>query len=100
MLKYKKYKNIYKKSKKKVLLFKADWCGHCKKFENTWFELKKSKELKDIIFEAYDEKKDEKKFNSYRIESFPTILLQKKDVIKKYEGDRNIQDLTSFILYS
>ena len=49
--KYIKYKNKYislknnmsggTKSDIKVILFSADWCGHCKKFKPDWEKLKK-----------------------------------------------------------
>ena len=97
---YKTNKKIYLKNKTKVMLFKADWCIYCKKFEDTWKELQHSKKLKNITFTTYDSDKQQKIFSKYHIESFPTILLQKNNVIQKYEGDRNIQDLTSFILSS
>lgn len=94
-------KNYLKNKKTEVMLFKADWCIYCKQFKNTWNELQHSKKInKDVIFKTYDSDKQKKIFNEYNIESFPTILLKKNNEIKKYQGDRNINDLIKFILSS
>lgn len=107
-LHYQKQKNVYtNNNKKELFLFKANWCIHCKQFESTWNELKQVNEKtkkSNIKFRMYDvdNTKDKKKFDKYRIESFPTILLKSNSNsnsnIKKYEGDRSIKDLQKFIL--
>lgn len=107
-LHYQKQKNVYtNNNKKELFLFKANWCIHCKQFESTWNELKQINEKtkkSNIKFRMYDvdNTKDKKKFDKYRIESFPTILLKSNSSnpssIKKYEGDRSIKDLQKFIL--
>lgn len=106
---YQKQKNLYKnskKNKKKILLFKANWCIHCKQFESTWNELKQFHEKiePNIKFKMYDvdNPKDKKYFDKYHIESFPTILLLKNNnnSVEKYTGDRTIKNLKNFILSS
>jgi len=100
MEEYNYQKKIYNKKKNKIILFKADWCIYCKQFENTWKKLQNLKKIKNVKFITYDEQKNNDKFKKYNIESFPTILLQKNNIITKYEGNRNINDLTTFILSS
>lgn len=100
---YKKNKKIYlqsRKSNKTILLFKADWCIFCKKFDHTWKELQSSNKLKDVVFKTYDSEKEKQYFTKYNIESFPTIIFKNNNTLQKYEGDRNVKDLTHFILSS
>lgn len=102
--KYLKYKNKYLmlkniqkggKPRNKLYLFKADWCGYCKMFKNTWKSLKK--ENLDIELIEYDSEKDKKILMKYQIRGFPTILLERENEIVEYEGNRELEDLVNFI---
>ena len=111
--KYLKYKNKYlelKKMEKKnmsgggpdkinVILFKADWCGHCKSFKSTWEGISKMPELNNKYnFTVYDADKDRSTFEEYKVDAFPTILVEKgKGNIIPYNGDRSFEDLNGFL---
>lgn len=81
------------KNKIKICLYFAEWCGHCKNFKPTWNLLKnKYKKNKNIEFIDYDctnsnvgDPKDKG-----IVEGFPTIIIEKNGLRKKYDGDRTM----------
>ena len=83
-------------SKLTLILFKADWCGHCKTFKPTW---EKISELynKKFNFVTYDADNQTKKFEEYKVNVFPTILVKNGNNLMSYEGDRSFNDLNNFI---
>jgi thioredoxin 1 len=108
--KYLKYKDKYLKlkklerniimkggaqEKKTLTLFKADWCGHCKRFKNTWDELKNDN--KDINFVTYDSERNKDKIIKYGIKGFPTIILLVDNKAIEYVGERNKDNIQNFI---
>ena len=84
------------KDNKTIYLFKAEWCGHCKEFSNTWEALKK-KYHKKINFVTYDSDKNAKEVRDAKIEGYPTIILNKGEKAIEYNGPRNIDSLSHFI---
>ncbi len=111
--KYLKYKNKYlslknkelslKKSmsgggndKIKVILFKADWCGHCKHFKPTWEAISKQYNNK-YEFIVYDADKQREKFEEYKVDAFPTVIVKNGNKVMNYEGDRSVDDFNSFL---
>jgi thioredoxin-like negative regulator of GroEL len=106
--KYLKYKKKYLSLKlqalnmqgggneKTMILFKADWCGHCNEFKKTWEELQTQLNGK-VKFVTYDSEADTKVMNKYKVSGFPTLMLQKDDQMIKYKGMRNIDSLVKFI---
>ena len=79
-----------------LILFKADWCGHCKTFKPTW---EKVSEIynKKYNFVVYDADKQTDKFKEYKVDAFPTVLVKNGNNIMSYEGDRSFDDLNNFI---
>ncbi len=82
-------------SKTNIILFKADWCGHCKAFKPTWDEIKKKYSSKYNIV-TFDANKNEDKIGDYGITGYPTIKIQNKDTIVEYNGERTINDIIEF----
>jgi thiol-disulfide isomerase/thioredoxin len=80
----------------KLMLFKADWCGHCKQFKPTWENISKAYESK-FNFIVYDADTQKEKFEEYKVDAFPTILAKKDNNIITYKGERSIHDLTNFL---
>jgi thiol-disulfide isomerase/thioredoxin len=107
---YKKYKLKYLALKQQkaqsgggervnVILFKAEWCGWCKKFQPTWEKLEKFYSSK-YNFTTYDADKNTKEVEKYEVDGFPSIKFEYKGKVVPYEGDRSeshlIQVLESF----
>ena len=79
-----------------VILFKADWCGHCKHFKPTWEKISDIYKQK-YNFITYDADTQTDKLKEYKIDSFPTVLIKTGDVIKPYNGDRSFDDFSNFL---
>jgi thiol-disulfide isomerase/thioredoxin len=112
-LKYFKYKNKYLKLKKitnnikkinvnfqygggkdtiEIMLFKAEWCGHCKKFQPVWNTLKQNYGNK-YVFTLYDSEKDKEEFKKWGVNSYPTIIINNKGNLLDYNGSREMEDM-------
>jgi thioredoxin-like negative regulator of GroEL len=83
-------------NKKQVMLFKADWCGHCTKFKSTWDAISNQYNNK-YDFITYDVDKQRKVFEEYKVDSFPTLILKNNNEIINYNGDRSVDDLKQFL---
>ena len=106
--KYLKYKTKYINLKKsmdmsgggndkiKIILFKADWCGHCKNFKPTWEAISKQYNNK-FEFITYDADKQREKFEEYKVDAFPTIILNNGNNKMQYEGDRTFDEFNNFL---
>ena len=77
-----------------VILFKADWCGHCIKLKPIWEKIKDEFNTK-FNFITYDADKDTKLFEKYKVNAFPTIMLQDGEHKKEYDGPRDFESLES-----
>jgi hypothetical protein len=85
----------------KVILFKADWCGHCKRFKPEWEKLKNCRKLKDMIhFETIDSNKDRHLMDKHQVSGVPTVMYSTDDKFEeyeKYEGNHTQADLVQFL---
>ena len=79
-----------------VILFKADWCGHCKEFKPTWEKIADMYKQK-YNFVTYDADSQTDKFKEYKVDSFPTVLVKNGSNVIPYDGDRSIDDLNNFL---
>ena len=107
--KYLKYKKKYLDLKKNnleqyggnlqekptLVLFKAEWCGHCRNFKPTWEAMKNS--LTNVEFKTYDADKDEVEMSKYGVEGFPTIILENDNKTIEYNGDRTVDNIIHFV---
>jgi protein disulfide-isomerase-like protein len=91
---------------KALVLFHADWCGHCKKFMPQWDAM--SKEINDsesgvklVKVECGDASNNEKHaeiMKKYSIKGYPTILsFDEAGNHSEYEGDRSKEGITQFL---
>ena len=81
------------KSGTKLVLFYADWCGHCKKIKPVWDETSKEvnadevKMIKVNCGEGTDE--DQRIMKKYSIDGYPTIIKFVNGKATLYQGDRD-----------
>ena len=92
-------------SKKSIVLFHADWCGHCKKFIPTW----------DKLSQKWNEKQDKVQFvkvecgnpkekpahkdimEKYNIKGYPTIMVFENGTPTEYTNGRDEKSIESFL---
>jgi thiol-disulfide isomerase/thioredoxin len=80
-------------------MFKADWCGHCKKampeFEKAADMLKDS----GVIVKKVDVDQSPKEVKDAGVSSFPTFILEDGATgeKKKYTGPRKAEDMAKFV---
>ena len=82
-----------------IMLFKADWCGHCKHFKPTWEKISEMYKYK-YNFVIYDADNQTDKFKEYKVDAFPTVLVKTSNTsnnIITYDGDRSFDDFNNFI---
>jgi thiol-disulfide isomerase/thioredoxin len=77
-------------------LFKADWCGHCIAFKDTWGKLQNNKEF-NIKYNIYDADTHAAEMKNWNIQGFPTLILQTKDKAVEYVGPKTYEAVTNFI---
>ena len=79
-------------SGKKLVLFYADWCGHCKKIKPVWDETAEeiNKDDKKMIKVNCGEGTNEEKkiMKEYNIDGYPTIILFNNGKPEPYSGER------------
>lgn len=84
-----------KNEKLDIFLFKAEWCGHCRAFKQTWDGLQ-NKYNNKYNFHTYDNDLNEKEMVEWEIRGFPTIIAKKGDIATEYRGPRDPQSLLNF----
>ena len=84
-------------SKKKVMLFHANWCGHCEDFKPTWEKLTKYFHDNNIEYSDH-EASDKNIMNKYSIKGFPTIKIQtNNNIISDYTGTRDYDSIVKAV---
>ncbi|VDN04299.1 unnamed protein product [Thelazia callipaeda] len=92
---------VFDETKDVMVQFYAPSCGHCKAFEPKYRELatKLKREEPNLLLVKIDAIANDAPDN-YVVNSFPTIYFvpaNKKEQPIKYEGDRDLDDLTKFM---
>ena len=87
---------------KKLVLFYADWCGHCKRFKPDWDDLSKemNKDDKKMVKVNLggDDSKNEEIMAKYNVDGFPTVaLLNNGNLQQVYQGERTKSGLKEFM---
>ena len=88
-----------------IVLFYADWCGHCKKFMPQWDSLsssinesnKKVKMMKVNCSKPSENEKQAQLMEKYKVQGYPTIIKVKNNQAQEYNGKRTKEDLEKFI---
>lgn len=100
--KYLKYKNKYNQLKGNMIgggynttvkLFKAEWCGHCQSFKNTWENLQKEG-LENVNFVTYDANTHKEEIKQHNINGYPTIMINNSE----YNGKRDLHNIKKAIM--
>lgn len=77
----------------KLVMFYADWCGHCKKLKPVWDEAAAdvNKDEKKMIKVNCGEgtEDDEKLMKKYNVQGYPTIIKFINGKPSEYQGDRD-----------
>jgi protein disulfide-isomerase-like protein len=83
---------------KKLVLFYADWCGHCKKVKPEWEKAASDAKGKGNMIKINCGDKDEKSselMSKYNVEGFPTIIIFDNGTPTEYNGGRKAEDFLS-----
>ena len=102
--KYNKYKKKYNLLKQmggqkypELITFTAKWCGHCTKFQPVIEELQANSKKLNIKVTSYDSEKDKLMIDEYKIQGFPTIMLNHNNKLIEYNGRRDKESIVNFI---
>jgi len=82
--------------KNEIMLFKANWCGHCKSFLPIWQKIEKDPSL-NVNFTTFDSVENKREMQLYNIEGFPTIIYKVNDKLIEYTGSRDEKSVREFI---
>ena len=84
------------KNGKKLVLFYADWCGHCKKLKPEWDETSdkmnvNEKKMLKINCSKQDDEQVNDLMSEYKVKGYPTIILFNNGKPTHYEGERTAE---------
>lgn len=85
----------------KVMLFYAQWCGHCQSLKPKWDSAKTRFDTTKVEVEEVnaDDASSKDLFEKHNVSGFPSIKIVKKDgTVVDYQGDRSEEDLVQFVL--
>lgn len=84
-------------SKSTVILFYANWCGHCQKFKPEWEKFKQQygKEIK--CEEHEDASMDRNLMKKYGVQGYPTIIIIINGETREYQGQRTADGIYAYI---
>ena len=91
----------FESSSKKVVICKADWCGHCKsaapEFEKMAASPMTLKDGSTVPVEILDADKDKDELKKYTVKGFPTILIVDGANKTEYPGERTQAGVLEFL---
>ena len=92
-------KNKYEDYKKKpiLMLFHADWCGHCHHFMPTFEKLRHEYVNKDLLNVVKISDKNKELVSEYQIGGYPTIKLFDGKQFHEYNGGRDINNIRDYV---
>ena len=90
------------KSGKQLVLFYADWCGHCKKAAPEFSKLLSASPitLKDgtkATVKILDGDKDKAEVAKYNVKGFPSVLVIDGGQTTEYPGERTASGIIDFL---
>ena len=93
-------------NEKTLVMFYADWCGHCKKLKPVWDETSKEvneneesavKMVKVDCGKPNENENHKAIMKKYDISGFPTIKLIEGDKVSEFEGERTKEGILKFL---
>jgi len=87
--------------KKTLVLFYADWCGHCQKFMPEWDE-QVTPEVTPLGVQVIrvnvggNSPEEEALKTEYNVKGFPTIVYIKNGTAMEYDGPRSKDEIKAF----
>jgi hypothetical protein len=73
-------------------------CKYCKEFNDSGIFEKLKDEFKDIEFQEINGPENPEFCQKYGITSYPTLMILENGKSKIYKGDRNLNDLSKFLI--
>jgi protein disulfide-isomerase-like protein len=90
-----------KRPEKTLVLFYADWCGHCKELKPTWdeaAEIANAKEKRMLKVNVGGKTAEEEALlKKYKIDGFPTVMIFQSGEGKPYDGERTKEALLKLL---
>lgn len=86
----------------KVVIAKADWCGHCRKAAPEFEKLQKASPIRlengsQAVVEILDADQNKSEMAAYSVKGFPTILILKGSAKTEYPGERTYDAVVNFL---
>lgn len=91
----------FQDSSKKVVVFKADWCGHCQEaapeFEKMTASPMTLKDGSKVAVQILDADRDKEEVKKYTVKGYPTILIIDGANQTEYPGKRTKDGVLEFL---
>jgi thiol-disulfide isomerase/thioredoxin len=89
-------------SGKEVMIFKAEWCGHCKTAKPAFDELLAASPitLKDgskVTVRVLDADADKAEVSKHNVQGYPSIFIMEGDKKTEYPGPRTKEGVIDFL---
>lgn len=82
--------------KKDIILFKAEWCPHCKHFKPIWKKLENEFKGK-YNFITYDSDSNKDEMKKYNITGYPTLMSEYGGETYEFVGPMDYEKTSAFI---
>jgi thiol-disulfide isomerase/thioredoxin len=90
------------KAETKVVIAKADWCGHCRKAAPEFNRLKEASPIqladgRSAVVEILDADQNKAEVEALGVKGFPTIMVMKGGEKQEYPGERTYDAVVAFL---
>lgn len=87
---------------KKIVIAKADWCGHCRKAAPEFEKLRLASPLRlangnQVTVEVLDADQNKAEVTALGVKGFPTIMMMKGGEKVEYPGERTYDAVVEFL---
>lgn len=90
------------KGEPRVIIAKADWCGHCRKAAPEFEKLRQASPIsladgRKAVVEILDADQNKKEVAELGVKGFPTIMVMKGGQKHEYPGERTYDGVVGFL---